>query len=71
MGRRVVRTMNLGHSGMTDWGLGPLKVPSGGIALDIGRGGGRKVSKFAQMVGTSGRVIGVDSLIYDSQDSRY
>ena len=60
LGRRVVRAMSVGHSAMTDWALGELKVPSGGTVLDIGCGGGRTVSRLAEIVGPAGRVLGVD-----------
>ena len=58
-GRFLARGMNLGHSGLTKWGLGSIDIPSDIDALDIGCGGGRTVARLAGIV-TDGRVFGID-----------
>ncbi len=58
-GKLMIRSMNRGHSELTDWALGYLKIESGFRVLDIGCGGGKTVGKLCTMVG-SGKVYGVD-----------
>ncbi len=58
-GRLMIRSMNKGHSDLTDWALGYIKFENGMRVLDVGCGGGRTVSKLCGMVG-SGKVYGID-----------
>lgn len=58
-GRLMIRSMNRGHSALTDWALDYVPVENGFRVLDIGCGGGRTVSKLCDRVG-SGKVCGVD-----------
>lgn len=58
-GRFLARGMNLGHSGLTSWGLGFIDIASDMAALDIGCGGGRTVGRLAG-IATDGKVIGID-----------
>lgn len=59
MGRRVVATMNVTHSALTDWGLTHVTVRPTDAILDVGCGGGRTVQKLAALA-HGGRVTGVD-----------
>lgn len=59
MGRRVVATMNLTHSALTDWGLSHVRVGQTDTILDVGCGGGRTVQKLAALA-PGGHVTGVD-----------
>ena len=58
-GRFLARAMNLGHSGLTRWGLGFIDIASDVDALDIGCGGGRTVERLAG-IATDGKVVGID-----------
>jgi SAM-dependent methyltransferase len=58
-GRFLARGMNLGHSGLTKWGLGFIDIASDIDALDIGCGGGRTVERLAG-IATAGKVVGID-----------
>ena len=59
LGRRVVRTMNLSHSRMTNWGLQQLIVPENAMILDVGCGGGGTVHTLATLA-PAGKVVGLD-----------
>lgn len=59
LGRRVVRTMNLSHSSMTDWGLQQVTVPKNAAILDVGCGGGWTVRKLLALA-PEGKVVGLD-----------
>jgi len=59
VGRRVARTMNLGHSRLTEWGLRHVRMEPGWRVLDIGCGGGQTVRSIAT-IASAGRVDGVD-----------
>jgi SAM-dependent methyltransferase len=59
VGRFFVWIMNLSHSGVTDWGLGHVRINEEFTILDVGCGGGRTVEKLAGMA-TRGTVYGVD-----------
>jgi len=59
IGRLVLRNMNARHSKVTDWGLSHIVVGPRDIALDVGCGGGRTVSKLAVMA-NEGKVYGID-----------
>ena len=58
-GKLMIRSMNKGHSDLTDWALCHIDIKSGDYVLDAGCGGGKTVSKLANMVG-SGKVYGID-----------
>jgi SAM-dependent methyltransferase len=51
--------MNIGHSGLTKWGLGFVDIATDTDVLDIGCGGGRTVERLAGLV-TDGKVFGID-----------
>jgi len=59
LGRRVVRTMNLSHAAMTDWGLQQVTVPKNAAILDVGCGGGGTVRKLLTLA-PEGKVVGLD-----------
>jgi SAM-dependent methyltransferase len=59
LGRLILRNMNARHSGVTDWGLSQISIEKHFTILDIGCGGGRTVSKLAE-VATEGKVYGLD-----------
>ena len=59
LGRRVVRTMNLSHATMTDWGLQQVTVPKNAAILDVGCGGGWTVRKLLALA-PEGKVVGLD-----------
>jgi ubiquinone/menaquinone biosynthesis C-methylase UbiE len=59
LGRFVLRNMNSRHSKVTDWGLSHISIGKADTVLDIGCGGGRTVSKLADLA-TTGKVYGVD-----------
>jgi ubiquinone/menaquinone biosynthesis C-methylase UbiE len=59
MGRFVVRIMNAGHKGISEWGLSHLNVAKDAVALDIGCGGGANVQRLLRMC-PEGRVEGID-----------
>ena len=59
LGRFNLWRMNASHAGLTDWGLGHISVRDNYTILDVGCGGGRTISKLAEMA-TQGKVYGVD-----------
>jgi ubiquinone/menaquinone biosynthesis C-methylase UbiE len=59
IGRILLWNMNTRHSQVTDWGLGHVRVEAHYTILDVGCGGGRTLSKLAELV-TQGRVYGID-----------
>ncbi|HYX54392.1 MAG TPA: class I SAM-dependent methyltransferase [Candidatus Limnocylindrales bacterium] len=58
-GRFVLWLMNRRHSQVTDWGLSHVSVGESDTGLDVGCGGGRTISKLAQMA-IEGKVYGID-----------
>jgi SAM-dependent methyltransferase len=58
-GRFLARGMNLGHSGLTKWGLGFIDIASDIDVLDIGCGGGKTLNRLAE-IATDGKVVGID-----------
>ncbi len=58
-GRILVRGMNLGHSGLTRWGLSKVEFPEHANVLDIGCGGGRTLEHLASLV-RLGKAVGID-----------
>jgi SAM-dependent methyltransferase len=59
LGRYVAKRMNQGHEPLTLWGLTKVKIASNNIILDVGCGGGKTVSRLAQLA-SHGKVFGVD-----------
>jgi ubiquinone/menaquinone biosynthesis C-methylase UbiE len=59
LGRILLWNMNSRHSQLTDWGLGQVRIESHSKILDVGCGGGRTLSKLAEVV-TQGKVYGID-----------
>jgi ubiquinone/menaquinone biosynthesis C-methylase UbiE len=51
--------MNRRHSRVTDWGLGHLSIRENDTVLDVGCGGGRTVTKLADLA-RNGTVYGID-----------
>lgn len=58
-GNLMIKSMNKGHSQLTDWALCHVKIEHNDTLLDIGCGGGRTVDKLCNMV-SNGKVFGVD-----------
>lgn len=58
-GKLMIRSMNKGHSELTDWALCHIKTEPGDYVLDVGCGGGKTVGKLSKMVG-NGKVYGID-----------
>ncbi|HZS44672.1 MAG TPA: class I SAM-dependent methyltransferase [Blastocatellia bacterium] len=59
IGRFFLWIMNFSHSGLTDWGLGHVKINKNFTILDVGCGGGRTIQKMAA-IATDGKIYGVD-----------
>lgn len=59
LGWLILRTMNSRHSGVTDWGLGHVRIAKTDVILDVGCGGGRTIAKLAA-IASDGRVCGID-----------
>jgi ubiquinone/menaquinone biosynthesis C-methylase UbiE len=59
LGRILLWNMNSRHSQLTDCGLGQVRIESHSKILDVGCGGGRTLSKLAEVV-TQGKVYGID-----------
>jgi SAM-dependent methyltransferase len=58
-GRYVAKLMNQSHKPLVLWGLTKVKIASNDVILDVGCGGGKTVSRLAQLV-PLGKVFGVD-----------
>ena len=58
-GRLVLWDMNRHHSKLTDWGLSHVAIKKTDTILDVGCGGGRTISKLAEMA-SDGKVHGID-----------
>ena len=58
-GKMMIKSMNMGHSELTDWALEHLKINRDYTILDVGCGGGKTVSKLSSMIG-NGKVYGID-----------
>lgn len=58
-GKLMIKSMNKGHSELTDWGLEHIKIERNFNILDVGCGGGKTVSKLCTKVG-NGKVYGID-----------
>ena len=59
LGRFLAAGMNYGHSSISKWGLGFIKITSDTDVLDIGCGGGKTVKRLAEFI-TDGKVVGID-----------
>lgn len=58
-GKETVDKMNEYHFALTSWGLEKVQIARGNFILDIGCGGGRTVSRLAELA-TDGKVYGID-----------
>jgi SAM-dependent methyltransferase len=58
-GRLFLRSMNLSHAGLTNWGLTHTSIRPTDTILDVGCGGGRTIDTMAKGA-SHGRVFGVD-----------
>lgn len=58
-GRFIARSMNIGHSKVTRWGLSHISINKDDMILDIGCGGGKTINTLAKMA-TEGKVYGID-----------
>lgn len=58
-GKMMIKSMNKGHSELTDWALVHLEIKRGYNVLDVGCGGGKTVSKLCTKIG-NGKVFGID-----------
>jgi ubiquinone/menaquinone biosynthesis C-methylase UbiE len=58
-GRTVATMMNRNHRSLTMWGLTKVTVGSDFVVLDVGCGGGKTVSRLAQLA-PQGKVFGID-----------
>ena len=58
-GNLMINSMNKGHIEVTDWGLKHIKINKTDTVLDVGCGGGKTVTKIADMI-ANGKVYGVD-----------
>ena len=58
-GRFLVHGMNLGHAGLTRWGLKKAEISENATVLDIGCGGGRTLEHLASRA-RLGKAIGID-----------
>ena len=58
-GRLVATMMNQHHEPLTLWGLTKITIGSDCVILDVGCGGGKTVSRLAQLA-PQGRVFGID-----------
>ena len=58
-GRLVATMMNRNHEPLTLWGLTKITIGSDCVILDVGCGGGKTISRLAQLA-PQGKVFGVD-----------
>ena len=58
-GKMMIKSMNKGHSELTDWALVHLEIKRSYSVLDVGCGGGKTVSKLCTKIG-NGKVFGID-----------
>jgi ubiquinone/menaquinone biosynthesis C-methylase UbiE len=59
LGRQVAKQMNQGHKPLTLWGLTKIKIASNNVILDVGCGGGKTLTRLAQ-IAPHGKVFGID-----------
>jgi ubiquinone/menaquinone biosynthesis C-methylase UbiE len=58
-GMFFARLMNIGHNGVTRWGLSHVSINKNDTILDIGCGGGKAINTLAKMA-TEGKIYGID-----------
>lgn len=58
-GKLMLKSMNKGHSKLTDWSLSHIEFQKNYKVLDVGCGGGNTVYKMCQKIG-NGKVYGID-----------
>jgi ubiquinone/menaquinone biosynthesis C-methylase UbiE len=58
-GRFMARSMNIGHSKVTRWGLSHISINKDDTILDIGCGGGKTINTLAK-IATEGKIYGID-----------
>jgi ubiquinone/menaquinone biosynthesis C-methylase UbiE len=58
-GAFLIKSMNIGHSRLTRWGLSHISINKADTILDIGCGGGRTVNNLAK-IAAEGKVYGID-----------
>jgi SAM-dependent methyltransferase len=58
-GKVVARSMNYGHSKVTQWGLSHVSINKHDTILDVGCGGGKTVNTLAKTA-RQGKVYGID-----------
>ena len=58
-GRTVAKLMNREHKQLTLWGLSKIKIGTDCVILDVGCGGGKTVSRLANLA-PQGKVYGID-----------
>ncbi len=58
-GRQMIKSMNKGHSALTDWALSYIEIQPKSIVLDVGCGGGNTISKLCKNI-ANGKVYGID-----------
>ena len=58
-GRFILWDMNRHHSKLTDWGLSHVSIKKTDTILDVGCGGGRTISKLAELA-SDGKIYGID-----------
>ena len=66
-GRLMIRSMNKGHSELTEWALSKARIQSGCRALDVGCGGGININRMAEK---AKKIYGVDYSIESVKLSR-
>ena len=59
LGRQVAKQMNQGHKKLTLWGLTKIKIASDSVILDVGCGGGKTLTRLAQL-SPHGTIFGID-----------
>jgi SAM-dependent methyltransferase len=59
LGRFHIRSMNRRHAGVTEWGIGHVRIEPTFAILDVGCGGGKAIERLATLA-NKGRVSGVD-----------
>lgn len=52
-GKMMIKAMNKGHSSLTSWGLEHMNIERTATVLDIGCGGGKPLTDFAQLLPTA------------------
>lgn len=58
-GSLMIKSMNKGHSQLTNWALDHIKFSRSNKVLDVGCGGGKTVEKLCEKIG-NGKVYGID-----------